>query len=335
MGSKTSNALPIVVGIGEVLWDMLPQRTLPGGAPANVVFHCSQLGSNSYLVSELGDDDLGNDMEKLLTNSGFKPDFLNVRPDHPTGTVSVWLDDCKNPRYKIRENVAWDYIRWSAPLEDLARKADAVCFGSLAQRGPVSRETIGRFLDGTNPGCLRVLDINLREPYPDSAIPMASLEKASVLKLNTEELDYLSNLLALKGNTRDRLMHMIEMFNLSCVALTRGAQGSILVTGDEIAECPGLETDVQDTVGAGDAFTAAVIIGLLRKLPLHDINLIAGRIARCICTQAGAMVSLPFEVVRSLRGLKIPVREYRKQQAGPDKDKSLPQRIIDKPEKRR
>jgi len=335
MENKTRNELPVVVGIGEVLWDMLPEKTLPGGAPANVVFHCSQLGANSYLVSKLGYDDLGDEMEELLTNLGFKPDFLNVRADKPTGTVSVWLDAGKNPQYKIQKNVAWDHIRWSPPLEDLARKVDAVCFGSLAQRGPVSRETIGRFLDCTSPSCLRVLDINLRKPYPDSAVLLASLEKANVLKLNTEELDYLSNLFALKSNTQNRLMLMIEMFNLSCIALTRGAQGSILVTGDETVECPGLKTDVQDTVGAGDAFTAAMTIGLLRKMPLHEINLIAGQIARCVCAQAGAMVSLPFDVVRNLRDFKIPVREYRKQQTGPNKGTSLPHRIIDRPGKRR
>jgi len=317
MGRNLKNSQPIVVGIGEVLWDILPQKRLLGGAPANVVFHCSQLGADSYLVSELGDDELGNEMGDLLTNLEFKPDFLNVRAGYPTGTVSVWFDASQNPRYRIQEDVAWDCIRWSPQLEDLARKADAVCFGSLAQRGLVSRETIGRFLDCTSPSCLRVLDINLREPYLDSAVLLASLERASVLKLNTEELDYLSNLLALKGNTQNRIVHMIQMFNLSCVALTRGAQGSTLVTDDETVDCSGLETNVRDTVGAGDAFTAAMIVGLLRKIPLHEVNLMAGRIASCVCAQAGAMVSLPFEVVLGLRGLEIPVQGYRKQQMGP------------------
>jgi len=211
VGSNLNNAVPVVVGIGEVLWDILPQSRLPGGAPANVVFHCRQLGVESYLVSEFGKDDLGSEMKSVLRDLMFRPDFLTINEDYPTGTVSVRLDAMQNPRYEIQENVAWDHIRWSAHLENLARRADAVCFGSLAQRSAVSRETIYRFLECTRPDCLRVFDINLREPYPDSAVLLASLEKANVAKLNIDELDYLSGLLQLTGTVRNRLTHMIHM----------------------------------------------------------------------------------------------------------------------------
>jgi len=312
MGSNLGNAAPLVVGIGEVLWDILPDRKVPGGAPANVIFHCRQLGVESYLVSALGDDDLGLEMKDLLANLRFRPDFLDTNNGgYPTGTVSVWLDASQNPRYEIHENVAWDYIRWSPQLDSLAHRADAVCFGSLAQRNAVSRETIRRFLDSTGPGCLRVFDINLRDPYPDSAVLLASLEKANVVKLNLDELDYLSNFLQLTGNTSDRLRDMIERFDLSCIALTRGAKGSVLMSGSEAVDGAGLKVDVRDTVGAGDAFTAAMIVGLLRKRPLHEINKIAGQIAACVCTQAGAMVTLLGDVVRDLRDTTLPVREYR------------------------
>lgn len=312
MGSDLRDPVPLVVGIGEVLWDILPHRKLPGGAPANVVFHCRQLGLQSYLVSELGNDDLGGEMRGILGNLLFEPDFLRISGRHPTGSVSIELDGSQNPQYRIRENVAWDYIRWSSAMEDLARKADAVCFGSLAQRRPVSRATIRRFLDGTRPECLRVFDINLREPYPDSAVIFASLERANVVKLNIDELDYLSTLLQLNGDIQDRLAAMIQMFDLCYIALTRGAQGSSLVSDAEAVDCPGLLIDVQDTVGAGDAFTAAVILGLLRKMPLRDINTMAGRIAACVCTQMGAMVDLPDDMLQSLGDRGMPIREYRR-----------------------
>ncbi|HOI35862.1 MAG: carbohydrate kinase [Sedimentisphaerales bacterium] len=309
------NKVPVVVGIGELLWDVFPQRKTLGGAPANVIFNCNQLGTECCLVSELGDDDLGTEMKGMLAELRFRPDFLNICEGHPTGTVSVRLDAGGNPRYKIRENVAWDYIRWSPRLKDLATIADAVCFGSLAQRSPVSRATIGRFLECTRPDCLRVFDINLREPYPDSAVVLASLKRANVVKVNIDELDYLSSLLQLTGDVRNRLTDMLCRFHLSCVALTRGAQGSTLVTNAEAVDCPGLEVDVEDTVGAGDAFTGAMIVGMLRRRPLREINATAGRIAACVCAQTGAMVELPGDVVRGLRGTVLPIREHRSREA--------------------
>jgi fructokinase len=311
---RKSNSSPVIVGIGEVLWDILPEKKMPGGAPANVVFHCNQLGANAYLVSNLGRDDLGDEMRAFFADLGFKANFLNSSDFHGTGTVSVSFDNCQNPRYKIQENVAWDYIDWSPQLEDLAAKTDAVCFGSLAQRNSVSRKTIHRFLETTKPDCLRVFDINLRLPYPDSTLLFASLEKANVLKLNIEELDYLSNILALEGDIRNRLTDISHMFNLVCVALTQGDRGSILLSGQEVVDCPGMPVGVQDSVGAGDAFTAAMIMGLMRKKSLHIINTMAGRIAASVCTQAGAMVNLSPDIMEGWRKADIPIKEYRRKQ---------------------
>jgi len=332
MGSDVRNPVPVVVGIGELLWDIFPQKKVLGGAPTNVIFHCNQLGMESYLVSELGNDELGKEMKSMLTKLLFRSDFLNVCADYPTGTVSVRLDSSEDPRYEIQENVAWDYIRWSSRLKDLAQKADAVCFGSLAQRSSVNRKTIGRFLESTRPGCWRVFDINLREPYPETAVLLASLEKANVVKLNIDELDYLSDLLQLTGDTKDRLLAMIQRFDLSCIALTRGAEGSALVTATEAVEGPGLRVEVQDTVGAGDAFTAAVIVGLLRNKPLHEINTRAGQVAACVCTQTGGMADLPNDVVQDLRDTRLPVREYRRQPTVPE-DVSSPRETADRMEK--
>ena len=308
--------MPTVVGIGEVLWDILPQGKRPGGAPANFVLHCSQLGGDAYLVSGLGNDKLGDDLKATLISSGLKPDFLTTSKDHATGTVSVALDQDQNPHYQIQENVAWDNIPWSPQLAGMAQKADAVCFGSLAQRSPLSRETIHRFLDRTGPDCLRVFDINLRRPYPDPAVLLASLQKATVMKLNTDELDYLGSLLELEGNTQQRLAEIIRRFKLSCIALTRGAQGSILATDDKCVDCPGLDIAVQDTVGAGDAFTAALVVGLLRKWPLDKINVSASRIAAYVCSQVGAMGKLSPNAVGDFGTGDVPVREYRPPKQG-------------------
>jgi fructokinase len=272
-------------------------------------------------------------MRALLAGLLFEPGFLRISDRYPTGSVSVQLDNNQNPQYQIRENVAWDYIRWSPKLKVLARKADAVCFGSLAQRGVVSRATIRRFLDYTRPECLRVFDINLREPYPDPAILFASLERANVVKLNTDELEYMSNLLHLRGDTQNRLANMIQMFDLFCIALTRGAEGSLLVSDTEAVDCPGLPVHVQDTVGAGDAFTAAVIMGLLMKKPLREINTVARRIAAFVCTQMGAMVDLPGDLLQSLRDSRLSIREYRGHQTISADELSTGQ-IIDRDRKR-
>ena len=308
--------MPVVVGIGEVLWDLLPQGKRPGGAPANFVFHCGQLGVEPYLVSAIGDDDLGREMKNVLTDLAFNLTFLTTSKNDATSTVSVTLDQDRNPYYQIRDHVAWDTLSWSPQLERLARTADAVCFGSLAQRSLLTRETIHRFLDGAGPHCLRVFDVNLRKPYPDSAVLRDSLKKATVVKLNEEELDYLSRLLGLEGDTRQRMAEMIRQFDLSCLALTRGAQGSILMTGAETVDCPGIEVPVQDTVGAGDAFTAALVVGWLRQWPLDEINVRAGHVAACVCSQAGAMVEFPAEVAGRYQTCGLPVREYRQAPRG-------------------
>jgi len=311
MRDRQGHRIPIVVGVGELLWDVLPQGKRPGGAPANFVFYCGQLGADAYIASSLGNDDLGNDMRDLLAHQGFKLDFVTTSRALPTSTVSVSLDQDQNPHYRIKENVAWDEIPWSERLGDLSRMADAVCFGSLAQRSPLTRQTIHKFLACAGPECLRVFDVNLRLPYPDFAVLLDSIEKANVVKLNADELEYVGNPLGLTGDTHHRLAQMVRRFDLICIALTRGAHGSILVTSDEIVECPGQEILVRDTVGAGDAFTAGMVMGLLQKRPLHEVNTVAGCVAACACSQAGAMARLSPDVTGSFGVCGHPVREYR------------------------
>jgi len=253
---------------------------------------------------------MGLEMKNALKDLAFKLDFVTTTETHPTGSVSVTFTDREDPQYHIEQDVAWDHITWSDSLELLAKRADAVCFGSLAQRNPDARNTIERFLDCTAPHCLRIFDINLRKPLPEWEILHTSLKKATILKLNVEELQYLSERLSLKGNTADHLAALLRRFDLSAIALTRGGQGSTLITGDEIAECSGYTVDVQDTVGAGDAFTAALVLGYLRKNPTSEVNATACRVAACVCSQAGAMASLPASVLKEFREHAVPVREY-------------------------
>jgi len=238
--------------------------------------------------------------EKFQSRVGFPDRLLATTEEYPTGTVAVCLDPHGNPTFDIRKMVAWDYIPWSPDLEQLAHKADVVCFGSLSQRSSVSRNTILNFLDHTGPSCIRIFDINLRNPYPDSEVLFTSLKKANVLKINADELIYLSDLLKLKDNTPDLLSEILRKFGLHLIVLTLGDKGSILASNDGIVCCPCFPVDVHDSVGAGDSFSAVIAMGLLRGMPLDKMNSTACRIASYICSQPGAMVRLPMHLVQAV-----------------------------------
>ena len=276
-----------VVGIGEILWDILPDGKQLGGAPANFAYHARSLGARAGLVSGIGDDNQGAEILQRLDSWGVDRRHVSVRPEYPTGTVSVTLDERGVPHYTIQENVAWDHIPWSPALEELAARADAVCFGSLCQRSLESRETIRRFLAATPVGCLRVCDINLRQSYYDAHVIAGLLERASVLKLNDEELPVLSSMFGLSGPTESVMRGLADRFGLDLVALTRGGRGSLLVTAQASSNHPGFPVEVVDTVGAGDAFTAALVVGLLRGDDLDTVNESASRLAADVCSQAG------------------------------------------------
>src|SRR4051812_22280306 len=186
-----------VIGLGEVLWDVFPEGAKFGGAPANFACHAATLGAEVCMVSRVGPDELGGNAVAALRGNGVNADHVAIDPDHPTGFVKVELDAAGKPRFEITEGVAWDHIAWSDDLGALAARADAVCFGTLCQRGETSRRTIRRFLEGTKPECLRIFDINLRQHYYDEKVVRDSLGLANVLKLNDEELPVLSSLCGL------------------------------------------------------------------------------------------------------------------------------------------
>ena len=282
---------PVIVGLGEVLWDLLPHGKFLGGAPANFAFHASQLGAEGIVASAIGRDDDGRAIQAQLAGLGLDTRYLQWS-DAPTGTVTATLDAEGKATYTIHENTAWDDFRASAEWDTLAKHTDAVCFGSLAQRSPRSLATLRRFVHMTSSHCLRLFDINLRQHYFGHATIHFSLQLAHVLKLNDEELPIVAELLELSGNEESLIAAFWERYpSLHLVALTRGANGSTLFTRFRRSDHPGypLAKGVQpDTVGAGDAFTAALTVGLLRFEDLDTIHERASRIASFVCSQPGA-----------------------------------------------
>ena len=287
-----------VVGFGEILWDIFPDGKQLGGAPANFVWHSHLLKANAYLVSAVGSDLLGEEIVQKAAQLGISQKYLFTVADKPTGTVEVRLDSKGCADYAIRKDVAWDYIPWISELKTLAGQADAVCFGSLCQRSAISRATIQMFLSNTRPRCLKIFDVNLRQSCFSKAIIRHSLLIANVLKLNDEELIALTELFGLSGSTLNKLKQLLDLFGLNCIALTRGAEGSMMITLKESSDLPGETIAVKDTVGAGDAFTAAIAIGILRNMPLKQTHYLASHIASYVCSQPGATPILPQSMVQ-------------------------------------
>lgn len=283
----------IVVGMGEALWDVLPEGKKIGGAPANFGYHVSQFGLNSRVVSAVGDDKLG--ME-ILDN--FREKKLNTMVEivpYPTGTVQVELDNEGVPCYDIKEGVAWDNIPYTPALEDLAKHTTAVCFGSLAQRSVVSRETINRFLD-TMPAenTLKIFDINLRQGFYTKEILCNSFRKCNVLKINDEELVTVSRMFGYPGiDLQDKCWILLAKYNLKMLILTCGVNGSYVFTPGEVSFVETPKVEVADTVGAGDSFTAAFVASILSGLSIGEAHKLAVETSAYVCTQNGAMPVLP------------------------------------------
>jgi len=282
----------VVVGLGEVLWDLLPAGKQLGGAPANFAYHAHALGAEAHVASAVGEDALGREIVHALQGLGLSTAHVARASGLATGTVSVALDANGQPAYTIHEPAAWDAIPFSADLEALAARADAVCFGSLSQRAARSTETIRRFLGATRRACVRVFDINLRQAYFTPAVVEAGLQAASILKLNDEELPVVAGLLGIAGDEDAVLAHLVDEYDLALVALTRGAAGSLLVSPSARSEAQGRAVAVRDTVGAGDAFTAALVMGLLAGDALDEVHARASRVAAYVCTQHGATPSM-------------------------------------------
>lgn len=285
-----------VAGIGELLWDIFPTHKRLGGAPTNFAYHTHQLGAAAWPVSSVGDDSLGAELRSELVKLGVNGRYVSQCADYPTGTVDVVLHAGK-PTYDIHTNVAWDHIPFTAELEALASQLDAACFGSLSQRSPVTRETIRSFLHSMPQTSVKIFDVNLRQSFFSKELIEQSLKLVNVLKLSDEELPVLRDLFELQGGVAEQIRQLLEMFDLRLIAFTRGPLGSLLLGANEVHDFPGLEAEVIDTVGAGDSFTAALCMGLLRDWPLSDVNHFANKVAAYVCSQKGATPTLPTELI--------------------------------------
>ncbi|MBR3011800.1 MAG: carbohydrate kinase [Bacteroidales bacterium] len=276
----------VIVGIGEILWDMLPSGKALGGAPANFAYHAMRLGEEGWAVSAVGDDALGREILDIVASKKLKN--LIAISDKPTGTVEVELDSRGVPSYNIMEDVAWDNIPFTPEMEGLAKRADAVCYGSLVQRMK-SRESVLRFVRAMRPEALKVFDINLRQHYYDREILEESLKLADILKINDEEIRIVAGMFGLGDDDAAACRSLIADYGLKLVILTRGAEGSEVVTADEVIPQAVGHVDVVDTVGAGDAFTAAFVVAYLRGDPLADAQRLATETASYVCSRKGAM----------------------------------------------
>lgn len=289
----------ILVGLGEILWDILPDGKRLGGAPANFAYHTQALGDEGVVVSRVGNDKYGREILEELDHLGLTQQYVEIDTEHPTGTVTVKLDKEGSPDYAIHEKVAWDYISVNCKFLAVTKKADAVCFGSLCQRSEISRSAIRNFLSHTQPSCLRIFDVNFRQSFYQEDIVRSSLQLCNVLKLNHEELVILSEMFEVEGSESEILDLLLNRFNLYLIALTKGLEGSRLYAANKNSECR-VETAIKivDTVGAGDAFTAALAVGLLKGYDLDTINHQGNRVAGYVCTQSGATPAMPQEFKR-------------------------------------
>ncbi|MBT63746.1 MAG: carbohydrate kinase [Puniceicoccaceae bacterium] len=287
------NKIFTVAGIGEVLWDVFPHRARIGGAPANFAWHCSQIGAKAYPVSCIGDDDFGRRMLDELQVAGVHTNYLSTTADYPTGQAKVTFDPVGKPSYEIVLNSAWDHLELTTELQQLASQLDAVCFGSLSQRSEQSRQTIQSFLRAMPPHSLKIFDVNLRQSFHSKELLEGSLQAANILKLSDEELPVLAKYFALKGSTSEQLQQLQAQFELRLLIYTRGEHGSLLVSADAVDDAPCQPTDMVDSVGAGDSFTAAICMSLLDGMPLDQVNIFANKVASFVCSQVGATPELP------------------------------------------
>ena len=289
-----NNQKRYVVGLGEVLWDVLPEGKKLGGAPSNFAYHAGQfLGmDNTIAVSALGEDKLGEETIKALEEHQLN--CLLPRVPYPTGTVQVQLDEQGIPTYDIKENVAWDNIPFTKEIEEVASSCRAVCFGSLAQRNVVSRETIHRFLVLTPKDCMKIFDINLRQNFYNKEIIKESLQRCNVLKINDEELVLIGRMFGYPGlDIENKCWLILGKYNLDMLVLTCGTNGSYVFTPGQMSFQETPKVEVADTVGAGDSFTGSFCAAILSGKPVTEAHKLAVEVSAYVCTQNGAMPTLP------------------------------------------
>jgi fructokinase len=293
-------ASPMVVGLGEILWDLLPSGPQLGGAPANFAYCSHLLGNRGMIASRIGEDDLGRRIRRMLQNANLSDRFIQTDYSHSTGTVKVHFGAAGQPQYEITKPVAWDFLEWTREWQDLANCADAICFGSLAQRADTSRCTILKFVESSRPECLRVFDVNLRQKFYSAGVLSDSLLRSNAMKLNHEEVPIVAELLAIQCQTAREFCEAVTYrFGLKFVCVTRGEHGSLLYDGSNADEHPGFRVAVKDTVGAGDAFTAGLVHGFLRKEPLSKVNDASNRLGAWVSSNSGAMPEMPREGIES------------------------------------
>ncbi len=290
-----------IAGIGELLWDLLPSGPQLGGAPANFAYHAHALGGEAQVISRVGNDPLGREIIGRIEAMGLLSASIQTDETAPTGTVTVALDGNGVPSYTIHENTAWDRIAVTPESLALVRAADAVCFGSLAQRSPISRESIERLVSSAPAAAWRVFDINLRQHYYSRDVIESSLHLANVLKINDDELPVVTGLFSLSGNVEKQIASLAAAFSLNMVALTRGGNGSLLYRDGDWSDCSPAPVNVVDTVGAGDAFTAALVLGLLHGDTLDVTHAFASEVAGYVCTRTGATPLLPERFAQRFR----------------------------------
>jgi fructokinase len=283
----------IIVGLGELLWDLLPSGKQLGGAPANFAYITNLLGEMGIPASRVGRDSLADEALQRLALLGLTASFVQQDSIHPTGTAKVEIDKDGQPRFHISQPVAWDFLEWTPVWQQLAREADAVCFGSLAQRSSQSRSTIHAFLHATRPEAILIFDVNLLQNFYTAQVLAESMKLATIVKLNHEELPRIMRLFELEHRSEeDSARRLLSSHDLKLVCVTRGNDGSLLISNDECSEHPGFRVKVADTVGAGDAFTAALAHGYLRGTSLAQINETANRVGAWVASQYGAMPAL-------------------------------------------
>ena len=290
-----------IIGLGELLWDVFPNRKELGGAPANFAYMTSLLGDEGVVASRVGRDRLGNAAARRLAKLGLSQEWLQLDTKNPTGTVKVQVFEDGQPKFQIAENVAWDNFEWTSQWQALAGRASGVCFGSLAQRSERSRETIRLFLQNLRPNAVKIFDVNLRQSFFSADILRESAKIADIMKVNQDELPQVAQLLGYKSNAKEAAAPwLLRMCGLKLVCVTEGPSGSSLVATDGVHRHPGFPTEVADTVGAGDAFTAALIHHYLRGATLDEMNEAANRMGSWVASQVGATPKPDVKFLKSI-----------------------------------
>ena len=290
----------VIIGLGEALWDCLPDGKKLGGAPANFAYHTGQFGLNTLAVSALGEDSLGTETLEELKSKGIN--YLMPLVDYPTGSVQVELDNAGVPTYDIKEGVAWDNIPFTTELEEVAKNCSCVCFGSLAQRSSVSRQTIQKFIEATPESCLKIFDINLRQNFYTKDIICNSLKQANILKINDEELITIGRLFGYPGlDIENKCWLLLGKYNLDMLVLTCGVNGSYVFAPNLLSFRETPKVEVADTVGAGDSFTGTFAAAILNGIAIPEAHQLAVEASAFVCTQHGAMPKFPKDLIDKIK----------------------------------